>query len=89
MVDPFLVELELKMRLGEAQRYAEQRRLLRSAGMHGPSWFPRPGCWLLCRLGHALLWLGQHLLQYGQSRTVVLNGQLNGGPRSGNGEIVI
>jgi hypothetical protein len=88
MIDPFLVELELRMRRGEARRYTEHRRLL-DAAMRGPSRLPRPGCWLLCQLGRGFLWLGHHLLQYGHSRTVVLNGQLSGAPRPRNGEFII
>jgi hypothetical protein len=50
-------------RMHDAQRQAEAHRLLRLVTRDRRGWVPRQVCWLLARLGHLLVDLGQRLLQ--------------------------
>jgi hypothetical protein len=49
----------------EAAQLAEARLLYQQFANLPPAWLPRPGCWLLCRLGNVLVALGNRLQQYG------------------------
>lgn len=89
MYDLFFLEREVQTRMQEAQRDAENRRLLRSVKMDQRRWLPRQGCWLLCQLGRLLVALGQHLQRYGHPQTFTLNGQAGNGTLPRNGDIVI
>ena len=60
------VHPDLRKRMGdgqrmEAERRAENWRLLRQARKAHRSWVSRQGCWLACQLGHFLVRLGQQL----------------------------
>ncbi len=82
----YLIEREVELRHQEMLREAEKLRLLREAKPAQQRWLSRQRCWLLCQLGQLLVTLGQHLLQYGQPRALVLEGQVNGGALSANGQ---
>ena len=86
MYNLFLIEQECEMRMRALMREAEHRRLLRKAGRYRRGWWSRPVCSLLRRLGRLLETLGQQLQQMGQSGTMVLEAQINGGVLAGNGE---
>ena len=49
-------------------RQAARWRLLREAGLVHELQIKRSACWLLCRLGRALVSLGKQLEQVGQPR---------------------
>ena len=52
----------------EAMRQAEDWRVLHQGKAGRSSWFHERGCWLLCQLGHLLVWVGQQLEGYGLSQ---------------------
>lgn len=54
-----------KARHTDIRREAEHWRRTRAPRQ---SWFSRQGCWLLCRLGQALVWMGGHLESWGAVR---------------------
>jgi hypothetical protein len=39
-----------------------------------PGWLPRQGCRLLCRLGQAMIWLGEQLQSWSAARLVGVPG---------------
>jgi hypothetical protein len=82
----YLIEREVELRRQEMLREAEKVRLLREARPAQQGWLSRQRCWLLRNLGQLLVTLGQHLLQYGQPRAILLEGQVNGGALSANGQ---
>ena len=53
-----------KARHADIRREAEHWRRTRTARS---GWLYLRGCWLLCRLGHMLIWLGQRLEGYGSA----------------------
>jgi len=68
--DFYLAEAIVNVRLQEAARRCEARRLLRQAGIDQRGWWPRQRCWLVCYLGRLLVALGQRLQQYSQPPTI-------------------
>jgi len=60
-----MVQRIMEQRVREHLHEAEIRRLLRSADIHRRSWLPGQICWLLTRLGHTLVTVGERLQHYG------------------------
>jgi hypothetical protein len=46
-------------RHADALRQSAQRRLVKAAAPQ--PWIAQQGCWVLCQIGHALVWLGRRL----------------------------
>jgi hypothetical protein len=74
---PYNVDIHLRI---EARRRAEERqqaelwRLMRRGRQRRQSWLSRHGCWMLCRLGRALVRLGRQLESYGRPQVLLKNG---------------
>jgi hypothetical protein len=64
---PDLETAAAKARHADIRREAERWRLARQGKQGPPSWLSPQGCWLLCQLGNALVWLGQWLEHYGSA----------------------
>ena len=64
---PDLEAAATKARHADIRREAESWRLARREKQGPSSWLPPQGCWLLCQLGNALVWLGRRLEHYGST----------------------
>ena len=69
---PDLEAAAAKARHAEMRREAEtwraaERHLVHRGKQGLSSWLSLQGCWLLCQLGNALVWLGQRLERFGSS----------------------
>jgi len=62
--DYYLAKMIMDCKIEEAMREIELRRLRQQAGLGWTAWLSRCGCWLLGRLGDALVDLGRRLQQY-------------------------
>jgi hypothetical protein len=76
MAQPHVYKRMNDLRRRDAERYAENWRLMRLAKPLRKWTLPKPGCWLMCQLGHALVWLGERLQGYASPQPAALrNGQ--------------
>jgi hypothetical protein len=82
--NPYLAERIMEMRVAEALRQAEIRRLLHAAGVDTRGWASRQACWLLARLGRLLVALGHRLQQYGSPQAGSFAEQRLGEALTGN-----
>ena len=70
------LNLELYKRIDDLRREDERRRAdawrrQRQIGWVRRGWLSRQGCWVLCRVGHALVRLGRRLEAYGAPQVVL------------------
>jgi hypothetical protein len=65
---PNLQAAAAKARHADIRREAERWRLTRQGSVARVDWLSRQGCWLLCHLGRALVWLGEQLERWGSAR---------------------
>ena len=70
--DFYLAQQMVEIKVAEQVREAETRRLIHQMGGGQPAWFTRMACWLLCRVGRALVSLGQWLQQGAAPRSRTL-----------------
>jgi hypothetical protein len=68
----------MDMRLDEARRDAEQRKMLREAGLLQWRWFDRQFCRLAGRLGQTLVVVGRRLQRVAYPQGPSLNSQTGG-----------
>lgn len=68
LLDGYVVHQVRKEQKKDLLRQAERWRLLREAGLVCKISLKRSACWLLCKLGRALVAMGRQLEQYGQPR---------------------
>jgi len=61
---PYVYKRLNDLRRRDAERYAENWRLMRQAKARRSWSLPRPGCWLMCQLGQLLVRLGRRLQGY-------------------------
>lgn len=54
----------MELRLDEANRAADSRKMVESAGLDPSGWLRQRGCQLLCQLGQRLVAAGERLEQY-------------------------
>ena len=63
----------MEMKFAEQVREAETRRLIRHMGGGQSAWLVCSACWLLRRMGHALVSLGQWLQRNAATRSPILD----------------
>ena len=64
MDQPYVYKRMNDLRRRDAERFADNWRLMRLARPRRAWSLPRPGCWLMCQLGHMLVRLGKWLQGY-------------------------
>jgi hypothetical protein len=72
-VDSYLAQRMIEIKVAEAFREAETRRLIHQMGGGQPTWLVRTTCWLLCQVGRALVSLGRWLQRSATPRSVSLD----------------
>jgi hypothetical protein len=69
----------MNMHLEKRQRWGEEIVMRQQTGLTSPGWLSRQRCRLMCRLGKALVSMGEQLIRSSLPRSLSLKGEMSRG----------